>query len=117
MRSRFNRLILIPASILAMVTAASGDDFLTSGASARSAAIGGAYLPSSDSALDAMAMNPAGLTRLSAPRLDVSVVGMFARGQFTNSANSDSRLDSNGALPYGAFGTPIGKSRFSLGIA
>jgi long-chain fatty acid transport protein len=45
------------------------------------------------------------------------VAGMFARGQFTNSANSDGRLDSNGALPYGAFGTPIGKSRFSLGIA
>ena len=64
-----------------------------------------------------MAINPAGLTRLAAPTLDLSAVGIFARGQFTNSANSDGRLDSVGVVPYGAFGTRIGKSRFSLGVA
>jgi long-subunit fatty acid transport protein len=42
---------------------------------------------------------------------------MFARGKFINSANSNGRLDSNGVVPYGAFGMPLGKSRFSFGVA
>ncbi len=116
MHSRFQQ-PLIAAAILLISSAARGDDFLTSGASARSTATGGAYLASGDSALDAMAINPAGLTLLGAPRLDISVAGMFARGQFTNAANSNGRLDSNGVVPYGAFGTPVGKSRFSVGVA
>ena len=64
-----------------------------------------------------MAMNPAGFTKLAAPRLDLSVASIFARGTFVNSANPAGQLNSNGAIPYGAFGTPLGKSRFRLGLA
>ena len=112
-----NRLFLISTSVFLAANTAWGDDFLTSGASARSTAAGGVYLSGSESALDAMAMNPAGLAQLGAPRLDISVASVFARGQFINSSNSNGRLDSNGVIPYGAFGAPIGKSRFSFGIA
>lgn len=114
---RFRTYSLCALAAAALAGTALGDDFLTSGASARSTAAGGVYLPSSDNALDAMAINPAGLTSLSAPTLDLSVAAMFARGQFVNSANSNGRLDSNGAVPFGAFGTPLGKSRFSVGVA
>lgn len=98
-----------------------GDDFLTSGGSARVTATGGAYLPESDNVLDAMAINPAGLALLSAPVFDVSLKAVFARGQFTDSVNPNARLDSNGVIPYGAFGAPLGSGRitrhFSFGFA
>lgn len=93
------------------------DDFLTSGASARSAGVGGVYVSGSDNALDAMAMNPAGLALLNGTQFTLSAAAGFARGTFTNSANSNGRLDSNGILPYGAFASRIGKSRFTIGLA
>jgi long-subunit fatty acid transport protein len=114
---RFSRLTMVSGALLLAAGSALGDDFLMSGASARAVGAAGVYLPGPDSALDAMAMNPAGLALIGAPRVDVSVAAMFARGQFVNSANSDGRLNSNGAVPYGAFGTQIGKSRFSFGLA
>lgn len=92
-------------------------DFYWNTASARSMALGGVYLPSSSGAIDALAANPAGLTELSARTIDLSITSIFARGSFSNSVNSDSHLkDSPGVVPYGAFGTPIGHSRFSLGV-
>jgi long-chain fatty acid transport protein len=92
-------------------------DFYWNTASARSMALGGVYLPSSTGAIDALAANPAGLTELSAPTMDLNVTSIFARGSFSNSVNSDTHLhDSPGVMPYGAFGTPIGHSRFSLGV-
>lgn len=121
MQRSVRRLIVLTAALLSISMAASADDFLTSGASARAVATGGAYLPSSDNVLDAMAINPAGLALLSAPVFDLSLKAVFARGQFTNSANPDGRLSSNGAVPYGAFGGPVGSGpasrRFSVGFA
>lgn len=117
MRFHFRPLILLSVASLSLTSQAWCDDFFTNGASARSAGAGGVYVPGSDSALDAMAMNPAGLAVLGAPRLDVSVAGMFARGTFTNSANSNGPLNSNGAVPYGALAIPIGNSRFTVGVA
>lgn len=41
----------------------------------------------------------------------------FARGSFSDSVNADSPLNTSPAVvPYGAFGMPIGHSRFSLGV-
>ena len=91
--------------------------FYWNAAGARSMALGGVYVPSSSGALEALATNPAGLSVLSARSVDVSVTGMFARGSFTNSVNQDSPMQTApGVMPYGAFGTPIGHSRFSFGV-
>ncbi|MEP7366024.1 MAG: outer membrane protein transport protein [Acidobacteriota bacterium] len=113
MRVRARRL----AFGLALTTCAWGEDFLTSGAGARTRGTAGVYAPWTESALDAMAVNPAGLTLLGGPVIEVSTAAMFARGTFQNAANSDGKLNANGAIPFGAFGMPIGKSRFTLGFA
>lgn len=92
-------------------------DFYWNTASARSMALGGVYIPSAAGALDALAANPAGLTELSSRTIDFSVSAIFARGSFSDSVNADSHLhDSPGVIPYGAFGMPVGHSRFSFGV-
>jgi long-chain fatty acid transport protein len=91
-------------------------EFLTSGGSARSTAMGGAYTPEPDNVLDAMASNPAGIALINAPWVDIAVMGGLATGDYTNSVNSAGRLNSVGAIPYGAFGTPLGK-HISIGVA
>ena len=92
--------------------------FYNNGAGARSTALGGVYTASGDSALEAMAINPAGLTTLTGRTVDLSFEGLFVRGSFQNSANADGKLQHTaGLVPFGAFGTPIGKSRFSIGFA
>jgi long-subunit fatty acid transport protein len=107
---------LFLASLTAVV-AVNAQDFYWNTASARSMALGGVYLPSAEGALDALAANPAGLTELNARTVDLSVTSIFARGSFSNSVNNNSPLrDSPGVMPYGAFGMPIGNSRFSFGV-
>ncbi|HXP84002.1 MAG TPA: outer membrane protein transport protein [Bryobacteraceae bacterium] len=86
-------------------------------ASARSMALGGVYLPSSGGVTDALASNPAGLALAGSRTIDLSLTSIFARGSFSNSVNTNAPLnDSPGVVPYGAFGTPIGHSRFSIGV-
>jgi long-subunit fatty acid transport protein len=47
----------------------------------------------------------------------LSLTSIFARGSFSNSVNTNAPLnDSPGVVPYGAFGTPLGHSRFSVGV-
>ncbi len=96
---------------------ASAQDFYWNSASTRSMALGGVYVPSTSDALGALSTNPAGLTYLSGPSLDLSMSAVFARGSFSNSANTISPMTTSpGVIPYGAFGMPIGKSRFSFGV-
>lgn len=100
-----------------IVACANAQDFYWNTASARSMSLGGVYLPSSGGVIDAFAANPAGLTALGSPTLDFSVSSIFARGSFTNSVNTNSPLrDSPGVAPYGAFGIPVGHSRFTVGV-
>jgi long-subunit fatty acid transport protein len=104
--------------VLAIATnCVQAQDFYWNTASARSMALGGVYVPSSGSALDALSANPAGLTALSGGTLDLSVTSIFARGSFTNSVNTNAPYTgSPGVIPYGAVGTPLGHSRFSIGV-
>jgi long-subunit fatty acid transport protein len=106
--------------VLALGAIASGlhaQDFYWNTTSARSQAVGGVYIPSSSGALDALATNPAGLSTLTSRTLDLSVTSVFARGSFSNSVNQNVPLqNSPGVMPYGAFGTPIGHSRFTIGV-
>lgn len=79
--------------------------------------MGGVYVASSDNVTDALATNPAGLSFLRGKNLDLNVDAVFARGNFSNSVNTNSPLDTSaGAIPYGAFGMPIGHSKFTWGI-
>jgi long-subunit fatty acid transport protein len=95
---------------------ASAQDFYWSSASPRSMALGGVYVPSTSDALGALTTNPAGLTYLSSPSLDLSMSAVFARGSFSNSVNNNSPMGTPpGVIPYGAFGMPVGHSRFSIG--
>jgi long-subunit fatty acid transport protein len=92
-------------------------DFYQTTSSAQSLAHGGVYLPSSSGVLDALSANPAGLTALGGRTVDANVSTVLARGSFTNSVNTNGTIKSfGGVLPYGAFGTPIGQSRFSIGL-
>src|SRR5580693_7042196 len=96
---------------------ASAQDFYWSSASTRSLALGGVYVPSSSDAIGALSTNPAGLTYLTAPSLDLSMSVVFARGSFSNSVNNNAPMTTSpGVVPYGAFGMPIGHSRFSFGV-
>ena len=100
------------------LVAANAQGFYGGGVSARTAAQGGVYLPSSDNPLDALALNPAGLTALSAPTWNLSATGLSARGEFSNATNENSPMrDTRGVIPFGAFGTPLGDSRWSIGGA
>lgn len=86
---------------------------LGEGLSAAAIARGGNNVAETGAALDAVEGNPAGLSGLSAPVLDLNVVGMVAGGSFENAANPDAKLSGlAGALPYGAFATPLGRTRW-----
>jgi long-chain fatty acid transport protein len=114
--TRANVKWLLAGALLA--TAANGQDFYWNTASARSMALGGVYLPSSDGVVDALAANPSGLTSLSGRTVDLSLSTVFARGSFTNTVNTNVSLkDAPGVIPYGAFGMPVGHSRFSLAVS
>lgn len=116
MSNRYLLLIAAGAALTA-VSPLEASDFLTTAMSARSTASGGVFLPSSDGPLDAMAINPAGLSLIGGPTFEVGVADMFARGEFRNAANSRGTLNANGAIPYGAFAAPVGKSGFSFGLS
>src|SRR6201995_3325148 len=64
-----------------------------------------------------MSADPAGLTALSTHTVDLSLTSVFARGSFSNSANTNAPLkDGPGVIPYGAFGMPLGHSGFAIGV-
>lgn len=97
---------------------AQGSAALGNGLSAAATARGGTVVAERSSPLDAVEGNPAGLAGVSARELDISAIGLVAGGSFENSANQNSGLRGiAGALPYGAFATPIGRSRWSASAA
>ncbi len=111
------RLALALSVCVVFASSAFAQSFYWNTASARSQALGGIYVTSSDDAVDALAANPAGLTSLSGRTLDISVSLMLPRGSFSNSVNNSAQLSQTpGVLPYGAFGMPIRHSRFSWGV-
>jgi len=106
--------------LLALLVPASGvraQDFFANTAGSRSTALGGTYVASSSDVLGALSANPAGLTILRGRDLNLEADTYFARGSFSDSVNTDAPLrTSAGVVPFGAFGMPIGHSRFSFGV-
>src|SRR5580704_12789847 len=112
-----SRLMLMSSALLLVVAGARGQDFYTNAAGVRSTALGGTYVVSSTDAIGALSANPAGLTFLRGENLNLEADIFIPRGSFSNSVNDGAPLhDSPAVVPYGAFGMPIGHSRFSFGV-
>jgi len=98
------------------VCLAPAQDFYGAGVSAAGAARAGIFVSSADNPTDAIVLNPAGLAVLSGPTMNLSITGIFARGSFSNASNNSSPMaTNNGFIPFGAFGTPLGK-HWSIGV-
>jgi long-subunit fatty acid transport protein len=92
-------------------------DFYHGGVSASTVAQAGIYAPTSGNAIDALALNPAGLTKLGGLTVNSILLVGAATGNFTDSTNDHSPMRLRpAAVPIGAVGGPIGHSRFSAGI-
>jgi long-subunit fatty acid transport protein len=115
-RRRFPLLVLLLWALLP--ECAFAQDFFHGGVSAQTLARAGIYTPGPTNALDALALNPAGLSSLAAPVGDAMLFSGLAWGSFSNAANDDSRMRLRpGFTPIGAVATPIGHSRrWSAGL-
>ena len=94
-----------------------GNGIYRNGIGARAISIGGANAASPESALEAMAANPAALATLRNPELALGLTAAFAEGRFINRSNETSRLSTAGLLPDFAFSLPLNSDRFTLGIS
>lgn len=94
-------------------------DFYWSGISTRAQGLAGIAVPTQGSALDALGANPALLSSFTRPTVDLSLTGAFLSGTFTNSANSNSPIQTApGAIPAAAIAIPIlpGKLTVAAGL-
>jgi long-chain fatty acid transport protein len=109
------------ASLLCAVSGTSvhANGIYGNGTGAASMAMGGTGVAWSQSPLEAMGENPAGLGFLSTSEFDLGGIGASANGTFNKpSANSSGNLnESPAALPEGAFGMHLGNSPFSAAIS
>ena len=111
------RYVLMLCVVALLGTAARAQDFYWNTASVRSNGMGGVYVASSTDVVDALAANPAGLSYLRGRNLNLSADAVFARGSFSNSVNDGAPLGTSaGVVPFGAFGMPIGHTRYSFGV-
>jgi long-subunit fatty acid transport protein len=115
-----SRLLMMSSALFFSAFGAVGahaQDFYTNAAGVRSTSLGGTYVVSSTDAIGALSANPAGLTFLRGENLNLEADIFIPRGSFSNSVNDGAPLnDSPAVVPYGAFGMPIGHSRFSFGV-
>lgn len=83
---------------------------------ARTMALGGIYLGSAGPA-DALAANPALLTSIGRPYLELTGAGVLAGGQFRNTTPFVGTLESNAGVTGSAgFGMQIPRTRLSIGL-
>jgi hypothetical protein len=88
------------------------------GYSAAAEGRGGTLVVQQGDPIDAVEGNPSGLAGIKTRVLEATGVGVFGSGSFQNSANTNGRMGGVvGAMPYGAFVTPLGKSLWTLSVA
>ncbi|MGC3961115.1 MAG: outer membrane protein transport protein [Verrucomicrobiota bacterium] len=108
-------LVVVIGFILPFAASAAG--IYRDGAGARSFSLGGASVAKPDAALEALQANPAGLSALKSPQLQVGFGLVNADGEFSNSANSGAGLeDGFGVWPEAALAFPIGSTPITLGF-
>jgi long-chain fatty acid transport protein len=104
--------------LIAFTSSSFADTLNGSGVSATSTSLGGAVAASSTQPLDMMTENPANLSRVRSRDLSLGATTVFTQGSFSNASNSNAGINSfAGAVPFGAFVTPLGSSRFKLGFS
>jgi long-subunit fatty acid transport protein len=105
-------------SLAMMLPLTAAADSLNGGAiSATSASLGGAVVTGTTQPLDVMTGNPATLSDVRSRALSLGVSSVFTQGSFNNASNTNAGMSPfSGAVPYGAFVTPLGKTRFKLGL-
>ncbi len=86
------------------------------GVSAHSQAMGGAAVTGYGDALDALGANPAALSLLQRPQLDLGGEFGWVNADFHNRANEDAQLHDFGAVPTGAIGSKFGPLALGLGV-
>ena len=113
------RLLSIAIFLFVATSILTAQDFYGGGVSAEAGRRAGIYSGASNNAADALTLNPAGLTALTGPTVNLSVTGIFARGSFANASNSESPMSSNnGFVPFVSIGSPLGKHwAIGFGIA
>ncbi len=115
-----NRLRLTIVSISALVaslqSAASGAGIFADGQTARSMALGGAATANANGPLDALASNPAALSVLHAPALELGLQAAWAHGEFNRSGGLDTEMNNSGVIGNGAFAYPIGPVTLGFGF-
>jgi long-chain fatty acid transport protein len=88
------------------------------GLSAAAEARGGALAAQQGDPIDAVEGNPAGLAGIKTRTLEAGAVGVFGSGSFQNPVNSNGRMGGVvGAMPYGAFATPLRASHWTASAA
>lgn len=117
--NRIGPSILLAAWLLANPsnsTAASG--IFRDGAGARAMALGGASTGQPDQPLEALHANPAGLSLLDGPTLQLGLGGAVADGEFSNAVNANGSIrDGFGVWPEAALAYPLESIPVTLGIA
>jgi long-subunit fatty acid transport protein len=87
------------------------------GVGARAMAVGGADVGWAEDALGAMAANPAGLGFLRSTSLDLSLMAVYANGDYENRLGQDGDLsDTIRLVPDGAFATRLGPVTVGLAV-
>lgn len=106
--------LCIPASLAAANLNAA--DVYGSATTAQSIALGGIYL-NSPGPTDALAANPALLTSIGRPYLELTGMGVLAGGEFHNATPTVGHLESNAGFAGSAgFGMQVPHTRLSLGV-
>lgn len=110
---------LLALAVLSGLTASTfAGGIYRDGAGARALSLGGASVAKPDVALEAMQGNPAGLSAVKNPQLQLGLGGALPNGEFSNVANSGADLDDSfGVWPEVAFAFPIGETPVTLGLA
>ena len=80
------RLLKLAGMLTAGALLCSAQNFYGVSVNAGTGRRAGIYAPSSDDVSDALSINPAGLTAIDAPTVDLSITGLFGRGSFSNAS-------------------------------
>lgn len=114
-----NHQFLRPLALLGFATTlatAQASGIYQDGAGARSKALGGATAAGAKGPLDALATNPAALSVIRRPALELGLDAGRVGGEFSNRANDSAGLGDAGVKPHGALAYPLGPVTLALGF-
>ncbi len=112
------RTLLVGMMLGAVPIVACAGGIYRDGAGARALSLGGATVGQPNVALEAMQINPAGLSAVRSRQLQVGLGGVLANGEFSNAANSGAEIDRQfGVWPEAAVAFPLGTTPVTLGLA